>query len=146
MGMFCKGAHHANEQPFVFHVLSETVEELKEDGGKYCINASNPLEIALSTQTVNFFATMAGTGNPGAAWPLYDVAKQTAMIFGDASAAAPAQPLAGPRKAKCDFWDEQFKKVLATPSSALSASSASALNNKHQAMKALQAGKYFRGF
>lgn len=127
-------------------MLSETVEELKEDGGKYCINASNPLEIALSTQTVNFFATMAGTGNPGASWPLYDVAKQTAMIFGDASAAAPAQPLAGPRKAKCDFWDEQFKKVLATPSSALSASSASTLNNKHQAMKALQADKYFRGF
>jgi hypothetical protein len=27
-------AHHALEQPFVFHVLAETPEELKEDGGK----------------------------------------------------------------------------------------------------------------
>jgi hypothetical protein len=33
----CGGAHHANEQPFVFHVLSETPEELKEDDGKYHI-------------------------------------------------------------------------------------------------------------
>ena len=33
----CGGAHHANEQPFVFHVLSETPEENKEDKGHYHI-------------------------------------------------------------------------------------------------------------
>lgn len=30
-------AHHALEQPFVFHVLSETAEEIAEDNGKYFI-------------------------------------------------------------------------------------------------------------
>jgi para-nitrobenzyl esterase len=30
-------AHHALEQPFVFHVLNETAEEVHEDGGRYFI-------------------------------------------------------------------------------------------------------------
>ena len=33
----CGGAHHANEQPFVFHVLSETPGENQEDKGHYHI-------------------------------------------------------------------------------------------------------------
>merc|ERR1712039_92462 len=39
-GAFPRLAHHAVEQPFVFHVLSENAEEIKEDGGKYHIDAS----------------------------------------------------------------------------------------------------------
>ena len=44
---------------------------------RYHINASNPLEVALSTQTVAFFAHMAGAGNPGASWPVYNSTAQT---------------------------------------------------------------------
>lgn len=34
-GQYPKLAHHACEQPFVFHVLNETKAELAEDGGVY---------------------------------------------------------------------------------------------------------------
>ena len=105
------GAHHACEQPFVFHVLAETPAELKEDGGHYHINASNPLEVTLSTQTVGFWAAMAASGAPGPSWPAYD-ATGTAMIFGD-TAPLPAKAISNVRTSKCDFWDVQFAKVLA---------------------------------
>ena len=36
------GAHHANEQPFVFHVLSETPEEAAESKGHYHIVRAVP--------------------------------------------------------------------------------------------------------
>ena len=58
--------------------------------GKYHINASNPLEVALSSQTVAFFSAMAGSNTPGKDWPAFTNATQTAMLFGDASAARSA--------------------------------------------------------
>lgn len=110
----CGGAHHANEQPFVFHVLSETSGELAEDKGHYHINASNPREVALSNQTVGFWASMAGSGSPGSSWPVYDKATPKAMVFGVPDPTSlPAAAIPNVRTAKCDFWDAQFAKVMA---------------------------------
>ena len=86
--------------------------ELAEDKGHYHINASNPIELTLSTQTVGFWASMAANGSPGTNWPVYDKADHTAMIFGDASP-LPAAAEPNVRTAKCDWWDRQFDKVLA---------------------------------
>ena len=60
--------------------------------GKYHINASNPLEVALSAQTVHFWSSMAATGRPArpTQWPVYNSSgpdNDTAMIFGDADPA-----------------------------------------------------------
>lgn len=104
-----RGAHHACEQPFVFHVLQETAAEMAEDGGKYHINSSNPLEVALSTQVVQFWTAMAGARAPGSDWDMFR--GDNAMVFGNA-APLPAAMKANVRTAKCDFWDGQFEKVL----------------------------------
>ena len=99
-------------------MLSETAEEGKDDKGHYHINASNPLEVTLSTQTVGFWAGMAGNNAPtdrsalGGGWPVYEKANPQAMVFGDFSP-LPAVAKANVRTAKCDFWDAQFAKVLA---------------------------------
>mgnify|MGYP003336776006 CR=1 FL=1 len=85
-----------------------------EDKGHYHINASNPIEVTLSTQTVGFWAGMAANGRPGADWPLYDNVKHTAMIFGAPDPSPlPAAPAPNVRTAKCDFWDAQMDKILA---------------------------------
>jgi len=98
--------------------------------------------VALSVQTVGFFAAMAGAGTPGASWPSYDETKQAAMIFGDASPETPAQPFFRQRKAKCAFWDEQFQKVLTSTGSAFNKNR----RPSAQAAKALKSNKQFRGF
>jgi len=57
----------------VFHVLSESKEQDKEDKGDYHIQAS---ERKFSTSIVNLWVSMAATGKPAAAglpaWPKYD--------------------------------------------------------------------------
>lgn len=69
------------------------------------------------------------------------------MIFGDFSAEAPAQPKNGVRKAKCDFWDEQFQKVFGDAASARSANArTSAQQQRVWASEALNANPNFRGF
>ena len=51
------------------------------------------------------------------------------MIFGDAPAGAPAQPQQAVRTAKCDFWDQQFAKVLEAYQQGFEPSSPSLFNN-----------------
>ena len=62
-GRYPSLAHHACEQPFVFHVTSETAEEAREDRGMYHIQAN---ERALSAQVVRWWASMAARGAPDA--------------------------------------------------------------------------------
>jgi hypothetical protein len=51
-GKYPSLAHHACEQPFVFHVLSETAEQAKEDGNKYHIDST---ESAFSAAVVGYW-------------------------------------------------------------------------------------------
>lgn len=108
------GAHHACEQPFIFHVMFESRAELNDDQGKYHINISNPIEVALSDQIVNFYTSMADSGSPGSNWPLYNNETFPAMIFGDYEPPLSARPAVHVRDSRCDFWDMQFDKVLAS--------------------------------
>jgi carboxylesterase type B len=46
-------AHHALEQPFVFHVLNETAEEVHEDGGRYFIYPKDGMYCPTSLTLIN---------------------------------------------------------------------------------------------
>merc|ERR1711998_787259 len=55
-GRYPKGAHHSLEQPFVFHVLSETPEQDAEDRGAYHIQ---PEEAEFSASVAHYWASFA---------------------------------------------------------------------------------------
>lgn len=99
-GQFPKLAHHACEQPFVFHVLSETAAELQEDGGKYHIDKT---EIPLSAAVVHYWASMAAEGRPrgNVTWPTFDLKQRGGLVIG--ASITSERNLRGPQ---CDFWDE----------------------------------------
>ena len=86
-------------------------------------DASNPIEVQLSNQVVDYWAGMARGGSPNSAaaagatahvhWPEYDPSgAQETMVFGSGAPSA-GMPQGHVRKAKCDFWDAQFAKALA---------------------------------
>jgi len=105
-GKFPDLAHHACEQPFVFHVLSETSAEHGEDQGKYHIDRS---ERQFSAEIVNYWASFAATGVPSGAvtWPTYDAKEQKALLFGDDMKIAEQGNVRGSR---CDVWDAFFDR------------------------------------
>eukprot|EP00041_Stephanoeca_diplocostata_P019125 m.406855 g.406855 ORF g.406855 m.406855 type:complete len:581 (-) comp21217_c0_seq1:549-2291(-) len=107
-------AHHACEQPFVFHVLSETAEEAREDKGMYHIEAE---EIAFSQAVVQLWSGMALYGAPNdkelPQWLPYSEHDQECLLLGR----SPSEKIVHDRvielvqqqsKAKCDFWDDHF--------------------------------------
>merc|ERR1711957_1000481 len=105
-GQYPSLAHHACEQPFVFHVLSETGEEKREDHGTYHID---PSESKFSAQIVNYWASFAASGVPtaSATWPKYDPKNQSAIVFGDDMK---IEGQIGLRRSKCDLWDALFDR------------------------------------
>lgn len=114
-GEYPKLAHHACEQPFVFHVLNETEEESKEDKGVYHIE---PNEADFSSKIVSLWLSMARQGAPVAdgvlAWPRYSATRQECMMIG-----APPRPGSlhnttfwvqpAQSQDKCSFWDAVFE-------------------------------------
>merc|ERR1712048_959231 len=90
------------EQPFVFHVLSETPLQLAEDGGVYHIEAS---EVSLSAAIVRYWAGMSSVGYPvgDVEWPIFDSKRRAGLVIGSELVAT--RELRGPQ---CDFWDEHF--------------------------------------
>lgn len=109
-GAFPKLAHHAVEQPFVFHVLSETPAELRDDGGAYYIQ---PSEVSLSSAVVRFWSSMAKLGQPTSKsrqseWPGYDEKSRAGLVIGRHFNVT--NELRGPQ---CDFWDKHFNDLLA---------------------------------
>ena len=108
----------ACEQPFIFHVLSETPAQSAEDGSKYHIDAS---EAAFSTTVVNHWGQMAASGNPNSSprpetwtWPAWTEEEQVGMVFGgDYASGGTSGKEAKLRSEKCDFWDDHlFDKEL----------------------------------
>jgi carboxylesterase type B len=133
-GKYPSLAHHACEQPFVFHVLGESDEQSKEDGGKYHIHST---ETAFSAAVVGYWASMAANGNPnsphqnnadrtahgengastvGPVWPAWTETQQMGLVVGGQGANITSMDMiAAPmlRSAKCDFWDAHlFDKAL----------------------------------
>jgi hypothetical protein len=105
-------AHHSVEQPFIFHVLSETPEEKKEDGGHYSIAAD---EVPFSTQLVRAWAAMAASGNPnakgaGLSWPELrtSVNGSALLIEGGRGTPASFSSAADFSHARCDLFDTLF--------------------------------------
>ena len=93
-------------------MLSETSAELREDGGKYHINVSNPTEMALSAAVVDYWVEFARSGDPNGGattvqWPQEDAGDSAALLFGSTVTARK-----GVRGAKCDIWDELFQPLL----------------------------------
>eukprot|EP00927_Polykrikos_kofoidii_P048930 TRINITY_DN43098_c0_g1_i1.p1 TRINITY_DN43098_c0_g1~~TRINITY_DN43098_c0_g1_i1.p1 ORF type:complete len:555 (+),score=65.12 TRINITY_DN43098_c0_g1_i1:63-1727(+) len=99
-GAYPSLAHHAVEQPFVFHVLEETAKELAEDRGMYHIEAS---DIPLSTSIVRYWASMAATGRPlgDVEWPAFNKSHRAGLVIESSPRAE-----INLRGAQCDFWDE----------------------------------------
>jgi len=95
-------AHHACEQPFVFHVLSETPAQVVDDKGKYHIEES---EIPLSAHIVEYWSSMARHGKPMGivGWPKYDLQQKQALVIGDEFFVQNEM-----RNDKCNFWDDHF--------------------------------------
>ena len=123
-------SHHSVEQPFIFHVLSETVEEAKEDGGKYRIHGED--EVALSATLVHLWAAMAAKGDSntpgphgvntpglhgvntpgvhGVRWPLFNSSLNGSALLIEGGRGAPPS-LRGAndfQSAKCDIFDGVF--------------------------------------
>eukprot|EP00038_Savillea_parva_P027811 m.61593 g.61593 ORF g.61593 m.61593 type:complete len:579 (+) comp8036_c1_seq1:123-1859(+) len=106
-------AHHALEQPFVFHVLNESAEELKEDKGRYFIY---PKDEPLSRAIVSYWLSMARDGRPspgvsiGPAWPPWSQASGQGLVIGDTLDYSDVNLSVVPnlRKEKCDFFDRIF--------------------------------------
>jgi len=105
-GKFPQLAHHACEQPFVFHVLSETPSEQQEDQGKYHIDQS---EEQFSAEIVRYWASFAASGVPKASvtWPKYSTKEQKALVFGDDMEISEQGNIRG---ARCDVWDAFFDR------------------------------------
>ena len=106
----------------------ETAAELNEDPKRSSmINASNPREVALSTQVATLWRNMAAYGapdDPGGAngsttihtatsWPKFtlDRTQMSTMVF-NGYTDPPGQAEQQYRSRKCDFWDSQFAKLL----------------------------------
>ena len=108
------GAHHAVEQPFVFHVLNETVEQRKEDGGVYHID---PSEAPFSARLVRAWAAMAATGDPnapghdGVGWPPFGASANGSalLIEGSGARGAAFRAAANYMGGKCDLFDAAFE-------------------------------------
>eukprot|EP00928_Gymnodinium_smaydae_P043134 TRINITY_DN28969_c0_g2_i1.p1 TRINITY_DN28969_c0_g2~~TRINITY_DN28969_c0_g2_i1.p1 ORF type:complete len:554 (-),score=61.42 TRINITY_DN28969_c0_g2_i1:239-1900(-) len=100
-GAFPSLAHHACEQPFIFHVLAETSKQKAEDGGMYQIDAS---EVQLSTAVVRYWTSMAAIGAPvgEVQWKPFAKRREGLVIDSEFSMEADL------RGAQCDFWDEMF--------------------------------------
>eukprot|EP00929_Paragymnodinium_shiwhaense_P037349 TRINITY_DN19915_c0_g1_i1.p1 TRINITY_DN19915_c0_g1~~TRINITY_DN19915_c0_g1_i1.p1 ORF type:complete len:562 (+),score=84.45 TRINITY_DN19915_c0_g1_i1:80-1765(+) len=98
-GQFPKLAHHAVEQPFIFHVLSETPAEIVEDGGRHTVE---PADVNRSLEIVRYWTNMAAHGRPSAAvpWPTFDLHSRAGLVIGEQFHGE--EDLRGP---KCDFWD-----------------------------------------
>lgn len=105
-------AHHSTEQPFVFHVLSETPAQLREEGPSYHIRED---EVNFSANIVRTWAAMASRGRPqtGAVpWPSFNSsASGTALLLeGGRGTPGSFRPQENFMSAKCDFWDRMFFK------------------------------------
>ena len=108
-------AHHAVEQPFIFHVLSETEEEEREDGGNYHLAAAE--EVPFSAMLVRSWAAMAASGSPATSevpWERFNAsAKGSALLIaggaGEHSFFATAHDY---MSAKCDLFDRLFWRKM----------------------------------
>eukprot|EP00931_Biecheleriopsis_adriatica_P088931 TRINITY_DN63155_c0_g1_i1.p1 TRINITY_DN63155_c0_g1~~TRINITY_DN63155_c0_g1_i1.p1 ORF type:complete len:540 (+),score=58.66 TRINITY_DN63155_c0_g1_i1:56-1675(+) len=94
-------AHHSVEQPFVFHVLSETQSEIVDDGGqggKYHIDTS---EAGFSASVVKYWVTFAATTHPEG-WPPHGP-DGSVLLLGDNMTISLVT--GHPRRKQCEFWD-----------------------------------------
>lgn len=111
-GAFPSLAHHACEQPFVFHVLSETPQQLADDGGVYHITSS---EERLSAAVVGYWRSMAAEGKPDGdvKWPVYDD-KQRAGLEIMSHKGRMFKARTNLRGEECDIWDQYFENTRAS--------------------------------
>ena len=106
-------SHHSVEQPYVFHVLSETREEQREDGGKYHIASD---EAPFSERIARAWAAMAASGDPNAAgaagvgWPLFNASTNGSALLIEGGAGTPGsfRAAANLMATKCDLFDGLF--------------------------------------
>ena len=109
-------AHHAVEQPFIFHVVSET-DEVREDKGMHLASAE---EVALSAQLVRSWAAMAASGNPATSevpWRPFNSTQNGTALLLEGGAGEPALFAVAHNflSAKCTIIDSVFwKKQNAT--------------------------------
>eukprot|EP00933_Yihiella_yeosuensis_P080542 TRINITY_DN93995_c0_g1_i1.p1 TRINITY_DN93995_c0_g1~~TRINITY_DN93995_c0_g1_i1.p1 ORF type:complete len:580 (+),score=89.59 TRINITY_DN93995_c0_g1_i1:120-1859(+) len=109
-GRFPDLAHHAVEQPFVFHVMEESKGEADESGGMYHIE---PEEAPLSEVIVNYWMGMASRGSPtdphggfpklAPDWPSFDAPKLSGLVIGRDRKIVVEGRL---RSKQCNFWDK----------------------------------------
>lgn len=121
-------SHHSVEQPFLFHVLHETPEEAREDGGKYEIGSG---EAAFSAELVRTWAAMAATGDPNARgasggvaaasgggdagglhWPEWNASRAGSALLIEGGAGVPGHfaLAANYLQRKCDLFDAAFNR------------------------------------
>jgi len=114
-GVFPRLAHHACEQPFIFHVLQESPRQVQESGGVYHIS---PREVTLSAALVQYWQGMAINGTPTGSveWPVFNDSSRAGLEILNYTGTMFA-PKANLHGAQCDFWDRYFEKALfsATP-------------------------------
>jgi carboxylesterase type B len=118
-------AFHAADQPFIFHVLSETPEQMSDpNGGTYHIE---PHEVDFSHQLVQYWASFAADGRPQSrtAWPAYESVSDLTLVIGadpsGENASTAFGVASGVRAARCDFWDNHVEDAGPTSLSAPSA-------------------------
>ena len=105
-------AHHACEQPFVFHVLAESAGETRVDGGVYHINATR--EASFSASVVRAWHAMASRGDPNVdgdvPWPLFNrSAHGSARLFDGGAGEPPSIGASDDLIAeRCKYWDSWF--------------------------------------
>eukprot|EP00930_Biecheleria_cincta_P085049 TRINITY_DN74469_c0_g1_i1.p1 TRINITY_DN74469_c0_g1~~TRINITY_DN74469_c0_g1_i1.p1 ORF type:complete len:556 (-),score=78.80 TRINITY_DN74469_c0_g1_i1:71-1717(-) len=97
-------AHHSVEQPFVFHVLSETAAELAGDQGVYHIDQS---EVAFSAAIVRYWTSFAAKTAPDGDVPWHPSADDDrwVLLLGDEMNIS---AVVHPRAKHCDLWDEHY--------------------------------------
>eukprot|EP00929_Paragymnodinium_shiwhaense_P037351 TRINITY_DN19915_c0_g2_i1.p1 TRINITY_DN19915_c0_g2~~TRINITY_DN19915_c0_g2_i1.p1 ORF type:complete len:563 (+),score=55.45 TRINITY_DN19915_c0_g2_i1:142-1830(+) len=98
-GHFPQLAHHGVEEPFIFHILSETPAEVVEDGGGHTLA---PADVMRSLEIVRYWTSMAAHGRPSGEmpWPTFDLHTRAGLVIGEQIRAE--RDLRG---SKCDFWD-----------------------------------------
>lgn len=106
-------AHHSIDQPFVFHVLSETPTELLEEGRHYQLSRR---EVNFSASIVRMWAAMASTGRPNTSevmWPPFTASPNGTALLLEGGAGVPGHfNVQGDfSSAKCDFWDSMFGAI-----------------------------------
>lgn len=115
-GRYPSLAHHACEQPFIFHVLSETPGQIADDNGAYHIE---PEERDFSAAVVRYWASFAASGKPegDVPWPRYQHNLEQALVIGDVdgSVGSMAFEVAKVRNEICSFWDSRHSNASTLP-------------------------------